>query len=245
MLTYLEDTNTYESWNGSAWVDLIDPDTVINPMTSVGDMILGGASGTPERLALGSAGNVITSNGTTALWQAPAGAAGLEWTLLNSGGTSLTGATTITVSSLGGYDNYIVQIEGASSANALSIISIRVNGSSTNYSIQNLVSQASSSYSANNIWNSSTQTTEVSLGRMETSVGATGRVNAFAQISGASTSGSKSIQGFGSGDVTGGGGGQQARFSGGFWNDSATITSISVISSTGNFDAGTIYVYGA
>jgi hypothetical protein len=43
-----------------------------NPMTTAGDLILGGASGVPGRLAIGSNARVLTSNGTTASWQAPA-----------------------------------------------------------------------------------------------------------------------------------------------------------------------------
>lgn len=38
---------------------------ITNPMTTGGDIIYGGASGTPTRLANGSAGQVLTSNGTT------------------------------------------------------------------------------------------------------------------------------------------------------------------------------------
>ena len=40
-----------------------------NPMTTAGDLILGGASGTPTRLAIGTSNYVLTSNGTTASWQ--------------------------------------------------------------------------------------------------------------------------------------------------------------------------------
>ncbi|MDR1528337.1 MAG: hypothetical protein LBS22_02000, partial [Puniceicoccales bacterium] len=39
-----------------------------NPMTAVGDIIVGGTNGTPTRLAVGSSGQVITSNGTSLLW---------------------------------------------------------------------------------------------------------------------------------------------------------------------------------
>jgi len=42
-----------------------------NPMTAVGDIILGGSSGTPTRLGIGSNGQVLSSNGTTALWSTP------------------------------------------------------------------------------------------------------------------------------------------------------------------------------
>ena len=46
-----------------------------NPMTTGGDVIYGGASGTPTRLANGSAGQVLTSAGGTSAptWQTPAG----------------------------------------------------------------------------------------------------------------------------------------------------------------------------
>jgi len=46
-----------------------------NPMTTGGDLIYGGASGTPTRLANGNAGEVLTSQGTTLapIWSTPAG----------------------------------------------------------------------------------------------------------------------------------------------------------------------------
>jgi hypothetical protein len=43
-----------------------------NPMTTAGDLILGGASGTQTRLPIGSNAYVLTSNGTTASWAASA-----------------------------------------------------------------------------------------------------------------------------------------------------------------------------
>lgn len=46
-----------------------------NPMTTGGDIIYGGASGTPTRLANGSSGQVLTSNGSTNApsWETPVG----------------------------------------------------------------------------------------------------------------------------------------------------------------------------
>jgi hypothetical protein len=44
-----------------------------NPMTTAGDLILGGASGVATRLGIGSNTFVLTSNGTTASWAAPSG----------------------------------------------------------------------------------------------------------------------------------------------------------------------------
>lgn len=47
-----------------------------NPMTTAGDLILGGASGTPTRLPIGTNGQVLTSDGTTAAWADPSGGGG-------------------------------------------------------------------------------------------------------------------------------------------------------------------------
>jgi hypothetical protein len=44
-----------------------------NPMTTTGDLILGGSGGTPTRLGIGTSTYVLTSNGTTASWQAAGG----------------------------------------------------------------------------------------------------------------------------------------------------------------------------
>ncbi|MBO7735556.1 MAG: hypothetical protein J6S67_23525 [Methanobrevibacter sp.] len=44
-----------------------------NPMTTAGDIIIGGTSGAPTRLGVGTNGQVLTSNGTTASWQTSSG----------------------------------------------------------------------------------------------------------------------------------------------------------------------------
>lgn len=48
-----------------------------NPMTTAGDVIVGGASGTPERLAVGTEGYVLTVVSGTPAWVASAG--GASW----------------------------------------------------------------------------------------------------------------------------------------------------------------------
>ena len=39
--------------------------------------------------------------------------------------------------------------------------------------------------------------------------------------------------------------GQEAQASFGYYDSASTISSVSIISNSGNFDAGTVYVYGA
>lgn len=48
------------------------PAGLSNPMTTAGDVIYGGASGTPTRLAVGAtAGEILTSDGTNPVWAPP------------------------------------------------------------------------------------------------------------------------------------------------------------------------------
>lgn len=50
--------NAFYVWSGSAWA--VSAAGMSNPMTTSGDIIYGGASGTPTRLAAGSNGKVLT-----------------------------------------------------------------------------------------------------------------------------------------------------------------------------------------
>lgn len=72
--------------NGSSW-DNCTPASLTNPMTTGGDQIYGGASGVPTRLANGSLGQALISQGGTA---APAWTSGPEVLLASSvlGGTA-------------------------------------------------------------------------------------------------------------------------------------------------------------
>lgn len=56
------------------------PNAISNPMTTLNDVIIGGASGLPTRLGIGGSGTVLTSNGvsTPPSWQTPAGGAAVN-----------------------------------------------------------------------------------------------------------------------------------------------------------------------
>lgn len=55
---YSKADNALYVWTGSAWA--VSASGMANPMTTSGDVIYGGASGTPTRLAAGSNGQVLT-----------------------------------------------------------------------------------------------------------------------------------------------------------------------------------------
>ncbi|WP_370601203.1 DUF2793 domain-containing protein [Pseudomonas nitroreducens] len=53
----------------STWT--LPESSLTNPMTTLGDIIVAGASGVPGRLAVGAAGSQLQSDGSTALWADP------------------------------------------------------------------------------------------------------------------------------------------------------------------------------
>jgi hypothetical protein len=66
----------------------------LSPITSTGDLILGNGTNSATRLGIGTNGYVLTSNGTTASWQAVSGAG----TITVTDFTATAGQTTFTVS---------------------------------------------------------------------------------------------------------------------------------------------------
>lgn len=73
--------------NGATW-DSVEAAGLFNPMTTAGDIIVGGASGTPTRLAIGTNTYVLTSNGTTAAWAASSASGAPDYILIREEQTS-------------------------------------------------------------------------------------------------------------------------------------------------------------
>lgn len=74
---FVTDEGVVERDNGTTWEDY-SAAGMTNPMTTQGDVIYGGASGTPTRLAKGTAAQVLTMN---------AGATAPEWSAAGGGAT--------------------------------------------------------------------------------------------------------------------------------------------------------------
>jgi hypothetical protein len=116
--------------------------TITNSMATAidakGDLVVGTGADTFSRLAVGTNGYTLVADSaeTTGLkWQAPAGGGGM--TLINTGGTALTGAS-VTVSSIPGtYKHLYVVISDLYQATTLGAVYMRFNsdtGSNYNWS---------------------------------------------------------------------------------------------------------------
>jgi hypothetical protein len=216
-----------------------------NPMTTTGDTIYSSSGSTPARLGIGTAGQVLTVNsGATAPEWGNAPVAGANWTLLNSGGTSLSGSTT-TVSGISGKDKIMILWKAASTTSAGSYLYVRINtDTGSNYYsfgyvlVFDTLYDASGSHSA-----SGTGGGAASGFELGTTGAATGQCFGNLLITGANSSGVKVMQGVGG--STSVSATDRCYSFGGYYDSSSTISSVSLRTDAGTFDNGTIYVYGS
>lgn len=224
--------------------------TITNSMateiTAAGDIIVGTGSATFDNLPIGTTGQVLTADTTVSpykvKWATPDGG-GANWSLLNSGGTALTGAQTITVSGISGKDKIMVFIKEASSANAESYILVRVNEDSgaTAYASFRTYHTAGATYSAGILEASAeTATNGITVARLSSN--SSSQASGYVLFSGCNAAGTK-VFNFAASATTGGGNGQEGQIGGGYYGNSNTISSISIRSTSGNLDGGTVYVY--
>lgn len=113
MVTYLESDNELYKWTGASWVNVAPtPDlSALIPkstVTTAGDLIVADGASSVTRLGIGADGTVLTSDGTTATWEASGGG---SLTLLST--TTLTG-TSVSVTSIDqSYKNLLVRVINA------------------------------------------------------------------------------------------------------------------------------------
>jgi len=177
-----------------------------------GDLIAATAADTVSRLAVGANGTVLTADSAeaTGMKWAAAGGGATSYSLINTGGTSLTG-TTVTISGISGKNSLMIIVQNASSTNASIQPVIRFNSDSgSNYSSYGFQTYGRSTYSKDQ-----------------------------------NSTGPKVLQSISSGDQGGGSSDNYAILAGGIYSGTSTISSVSLVCNSGNWDAGTIFVYGA
>jgi len=214
-----------------------------------GNLVVGSATNDAAVLGVGANDTVLTADSSeaTGLKWAAVASGGISWSLLNSGGTALTAAATITISGISGKNHLMILVQNASSANAASQIYFTFNSDTgANYGQFGQIQEFNSTYSQGNAVQraASTAATLISLGSISTTT--SDSMSGYCLVSGTNTSAPKIYQlasGSNAGDV--GGSAATPRVVGGYYTGSSVISSVSIISADGNFDAGTIFIYGS
>jgi hypothetical protein len=210
----------------------------LNPSTTLGDIEYRSATAnTNTRLPIGTTGQILNVNGSgVPAWTTPPAAGwSPNFTLLNAGGTALTGASTITVS-VSSYDSYVIYTSFPnSSANALSALRFRFNGDSgANYIY---VGTGYAGTDPDFVFQQDDNSFKVANMGTSASDGFYGIIS----LIGGKNTGGKSVTFAGGAQGTS----SQGYAGTGLYLGSAAITSISVISSTGSFDqTGKVFIYG-
>ena len=187
---------------------------------------------------------VADSAETTGLKWATPTAAGANFSLLNAGGTDLTGASTITVSSISGYDKFRILVRSASTTANTPAYQIRFNGDTgANYAQNQFRFRATASYAATSFdtYNDFAQT-EMNIGAGPSV--AAGLYNINISLDGGNTSGLKMLD-ISSGAQPNGGNNFYLTWAQGWYSGTSVISSVSIISTSGDFDDGKIFVYAS
>jgi len=208
---------------------------MVNPMTTTADIIYSSSGSTPARLGIGSTSEVLTVAAGLPTWAA-APTSSTSFTLLNSGGTALSGASTsVTVAS---YDKYYVRIPSALTSAATCEVTLVINSDTTaNYLLL--------SYNWGNTYIDTLTSALVSpksgVNMLQTPTSTSEPFNYLCEIYGGTSAGIKPFNSM----ATVGNTGRIPRLSKGYYKGTDAITNIAVYTSAGSFAQGSIFIYGS
>jgi hypothetical protein len=180
MVSYLQDTNAVEVYNGSAWVGVsgagdvtevqagtgisvasgtgpipVVTNTMATAIDAEGDLIIGDAADAFQRLAIGSNTHVLTVDTSVdgkIKWAAPAGGAGLTLVKSQVIGSAVS-SVTVTSAFSATYDAYAIFLTGGTGSADDENITLQLGSTTTGYYaayIGAVISTAASTIAANN-----------------------------------------------------------------------------------------------
>jgi hypothetical protein len=224
--------------NTNADMDFVwaaDSAGMTNPMTTTGDTIYSSSGSTPARLGIGSTGQILTVSGGVPTWAAPAAGGGL--TLLST--TTFSGGSVVLSSISGSYKNLHLEWTGVYNDTQYPAILVRFNADTgNNYDYGATGGQNTNTGDFNNVGSQSNF--EIGSGTQNTGASekASGVLDVFNYAQSTNPVGfagnSRVKQ-----DVN-----WKSRFVTGQYRGSAAITSITILTSGGNFSGGTVRLYG-
>lgn len=266
---YTKDTNGLWYYDGAAWVasgatgdiegvtagtgisggGTSGTVTITNSMATAidakGDLVAGTGADAFARLGVGTNNQVLVADSAEATglkWATPASGAA-DFTLLNAGGTNLTGANSITVSGISSKNTIMVLVVNASCASGGGNVSVRINNDASanaQFGMGNVAGY--SSYNTYNIdaAGSDFTSTDFELGVLNSA--SSSLLHGFCKIDGAASANPKVVT-FGGGGQYDSGSNHKAVVGGGIYRGAA-VTSIAIRSGSGsNFDGGKVYIY--
>lgn len=209
--------------------DVTITNSMATAMTNSGDLIQATGSGTFARLATGTNGQYLTTNGTTNSWATPA-AGGM--TLLST--TTLSGAT-VTISSISqSYKSLVMVISGVTNATAAGQFRIAPNGS-TNTTTTTQINPSTFAWSLfNNDYLRLTAGATLLISNANNAWSV--QINNYA-----STTAYKSVLMFGNAETTGA---NPGLFGFGNYQSNTAVSSLVFSNSGGNLSTGTVLLYG-
>ena len=209
----------------------IDAKTTKSTLTTTGDIYYASSANTPARLGIGSSAQVLTVASGVPSWATPASGG---MTLINSGGTTLTGSSVSITSIPTDYVNLFVVVRSFKPASDGQELNMQFNSDTgNNYSS---VTDLAQNVAVSSIWIRITDAADdtVATGSAATTI-----------YDYANTSTLRTCQGVYWGNADGLTTNYNGRQYFGIYKSTGTaITSIQFKSSSGNLTSGTVFVYG-
>ena len=225
----------------------VDAKTAKSTLTTTGDIYYASAANTPARLAIGSTSNVLTVAGGIPSWAAPAGGWSPDLTLLSTTAID-SGATSVEIA-VSAYDYYAILWKNVS-ANAGALFSLKINASSTaaNYKAQlqieaKAVGATTPAYTDTGAQRYSGNGGFLYIAKKGNAGSSTNFIDGVINVIGGKNTGAKSVWWTTNPSAAGNTNAMGSTGSGVFGN-SAAISSFTILSSDGNFNAGTVEIYG-